>query len=173
MSGPNEVELETVDEQFKRLNKQRWPCHYHGARGHWYVVAGQSRDSKLLEKCNFEAFRKVIDDAHPQGDDGESSAIERASHWACGWVDSLLLNPDYPTVVRAAKECLAEMENYPILDERAYSEAEHEAMCEYWDGMSLRERIRLCAYEGVSILAARRDYWPDEVHEKLSQWVNE
>ena len=54
-----------------------------------------------------------------------------------------------------------DLDDYPVLDDDHWSTLEYEEACDYWDSLSMRERIELCAHHRVSIFAARRDELPE------------
>lgn len=119
----------------------------------WMVVIGRNRDSGILDRHNWEEACRIL----PEGDDVQ---IHRFGHWACGWLEVLLVRPGTDAAATGEK-IGARLEDYPILNEDRYSEMEWDETCKAWEGASLRERIRLCADAGVSILAARHDWIPD------------
>ena len=61
------------------------------------------------------------------------------------------------------------MQEYPVFDDSAYSEACYNAIHEHWEWCSIDERITYCKDAKVSILASRRDEIPGEVYDLLSQ----
>lgn len=98
------------------------------------------------------------------------------NHWACGWVEWIAIHPSNTRAVECAKQICRALDNYPILNEIAYYAAEGEARMEAWRDLSIRDRIELINRRGnVSILAARRDWPPDDdaIREILERWVSE
>jgi hypothetical protein len=70
------------------------------------------------------------------------------------------------------KECrrIAEaLADYPILSDDDYSERQLEAMQDYWQHESLRERMDWCREAGVSPLAARHPYPPEAVEQRWGE----
>lgn len=89
----------------------------------------------------------------------------RAGHWACGWVEYLLVREDAPDEIKqAAGEIICALSDYPVLDEEDFSKRENDEVNESWRWLSMRERMRLCAKHGTSIFAARRDTCPDNCY---------
>lgn len=87
----------------------------------------------------------------------------RASHWACGWVETILVRDDAPEeILQAAGEIVASLEDYPVLDEEDFSRRESELVQESWECLTLREKVRLCGENGVSIFAARHEECPND-----------
>jgi hypothetical protein len=131
---------------------------YYGERDDWPIAATVHRDSELIERSNFEAMRRAFDACTNEGEDW---AIERASHWAVGWVEYLLVRP-CTECVTMADDMRERIEQYPILDDQLYSDMgseEHdEGVCEYHCTMCEYERedhrtgdcrddCKLCAQE--------------------------
>jgi|TARA_R110000823_G_scaffold136018_1_gene265305 hypothetical protein len=155
------------------LSKHAWkhPPDYGGYSpdGH-YCILSQNRDSLLLDRHNYETAFEMLTDAALGND--KHVWDWRAHHWACGWVEYLMVAKDAPEAVQiAAAEIIDALSVYPILDEDGYSEAEYEAACEFWESMDLSERIDLLRQAGQNIFAARSDCLPDDdsgyIHESL------
>lgn len=91
---------------------------YFGGRGRWWVVAAQHRDSTALDRSNFAAMRRLIEDAKG------GYAIESAGHWAVGWLEYLLVDGRDRNALRAAIHAHIRLNDYPILDEDAFSQLE-------------------------------------------------
>ncbi len=151
-------------------NAWQHPSDYGGYSpdGH-YVILSQNRESLLLDRHNYQtAFDMLLE----VSDDEKHVWDWRANHWAVGWVEYLMVAHDAPDeVLIAAAEIIAALSDYPILDEDGYSEAEYEAAGDYWEQMSLQERIDLLNEAGMSIFAARSDCPPADdsgyIHESL------
>lgn len=147
------------------------PADYAGFNpvGH-VVVATRTRDSDSLTRSNWEAARARLAeaagvDAVPADADDQPVYDWRASHWACGWVEYLMVRPDAPQAVRDEAQAIADaLEDYPALDEDAWSAIEYEEACDYWSDMSVRERAQLIRETrcGASLFAARRDSLPQD-----------
>lgn len=135
------------------------------SRENWLVVlVSQNRDSAILEKSNFESALEIL------GGESDTIEIHRFGHWGPGWFEIIIAHPSRLEDVAKIAFSLA---NYPILNESDYSEKEVEAIIEYWENMSLREKIDLCIEENCSIFSARREEIPEKLWERLSVWVNE
>jgi hypothetical protein len=68
--------------------------------------------------------------------------VIRDSHWAVGWVETILIHESNETALRKADELTAALESYPVLDEEAYAEAEVEAEDEAYTGWVRHDLIR-------------------------------
>ena len=95
---------------------------YFGERGHWLVVYTRNRDSELLTESNWDAMLQTL------GGESEAVAIERASHWAVGWVEYLIVDPCDGDKRTIADDLLRRMYDYPVLNEFDLSEREWDAL---------------------------------------------
>lgn len=117
-------------------------------RQDWIVApVGRNRDSGVLDESNFAVAVERL------GGECETVEIHRFGHWACGWYEIILVHPSKADMVRQIEDAL---EDHPVLDEMHHMEAEHDAVNEAWEAMSLRERIAFAVENGRSIFAARR-----------------
>ena len=105
----------TVEDAFSRDSA------YWGERNNWFIVAAQNRDSDTLDESNFAVLKTRL---------GDKAEIERATHWACGWVDYLIIAPNDKAALRIAIEAQNAIDQYPILDESHFSELEWN---KFWD----------------------------------------
>jgi len=108
---------------------------YWGDRADWLVALDTHRDAQALERSNWQCFQTALN-ALPSvkawpGDDSPV-AVERASHWAVGWIDYLLVNPACTEAVVEAERLSEKLENYPVLDEEHYSQTETDEANEVW-----------------------------------------
>ena len=138
---------------------QRWslPDSYGGA--HWpeyFVFLGQNRDSDALTRSNFECGLEAL------GGESETVLVIREGHWACGWVEWIAIHESDEKALREADELAAALTDYPIVNESHFSELEWTEANDYWESLSLRERIELCSEAGISIFCARHDSIPPQ-----------
>ena len=138
-------------------------------------VAAKHRDSDALARSNFTAAKASLLEAAGldaeviaacDGDDMDARPVVydwRASHWAVGWVEYLMVRADAPQAVLDEAQAIADaLEDYPALDEDDWSQLAHEEASDFWASLSVRQRadyIKDYAPE-VSIFAARRDWVP-------------
>lgn len=111
-----------------KLEKWTRPRYYIGPDHDGYILIGRNRDSDILTNCNFDVALNMMG--------GESDHVEviRDSHWAVGWVEYILVASDAPVETLAkAVEIVERLDDYPILDESEYSEAEHEYINETFE----------------------------------------
>lgn len=140
-----------------------------GSRGNYcgddlsgYVIATTNRDAGSLARSNFAVIA---------GDMGEACEIHRTGHWACGWIEWLILpyGASDADKVKAA-EWIAALERYPVADDEHLSELEYQEAAEYWAHASMRERIELAAKWHLSPFVARRDELPETNTGELCTW---
>lgn len=86
----------------------------------------RTRDSGPLDRTNFGAFLQGLRDADPERNDHED---HRFGHWGPGWFEIILVRPG-TAVEKAARTMANALADYPVLDEMALSEAEHEEASE-------------------------------------------
>ena len=110
---------------------------YYGDRGEWWIVAAITRDSGSLDRSNWAVLWKRLTgliateasherDCEPE----ETITIERATHWACGWVDYMIVRGDDRAALREAIMAHSAIEDYPVLDEEHWSELQYN---EFWE----------------------------------------
>ena len=91
----------------------------------YVTVLGKHRDSDTLEQSNFDVALEMLG-----GVDAEELVItSRASHWAVGWVETILVSIDSEEKLKIVAEILDALDNYPVLDDCDLSEREEEARC--------------------------------------------
>lgn len=149
MNAPKQGRFGRVREAFIRDSS------YYGENGQHYIVASVNRDSGAVDRANWEAMVLAI----------PSATIERASHWACGWVDYLLVAPGDRAGLREAIYCHSSLSQYPILDDEIHSRIEDEDCWQVWeDCYNASERVAYFRKHGHSggfreLLAAVRGDW--------------
>lgn len=139
----------------------------------WTIVYTSNRDSGILEMSNAAAIARALAPYIRR----EWVREESHSHWAVGHVDGYAIRVYRPDgkvsrAFRAWCDLNARLEDYPVLDDDDFSRREWEETLEYWEGMSRRERIKLCAERGDSIFAARRDSPPDGAEMYIRDHLN-
>lgn len=110
----------TVREQFAQAR----PSCYYGEHDGWYIVAAVHRDSDALDRSNLQVLLADL------GGESESVIIERAGHWAVGWIDYLIVNPHAKDKLRIAIAASKRLEDYPVLDDEHFSALEYEEFME-------------------------------------------
>jgi hypothetical protein len=98
----------------------------------WAIFYTHNRDSRLLEECNANAINEAME-LFTDGDDPDV-VMESHRHWAVGHVDGFSMrifrNGEIIEAFKTYHELMERLEDYPILDEEAYSNREYEATIE-------------------------------------------
>jgi hypothetical protein len=128
-----------------------------------YCIYSQNRESSILELVNFKAILADL------GGEGEHVEIIRHKHWACGWIEYLMVSRDAPTeLLDRCVEIARALDSDPVYDDESYSNEQYTAVTEYWLNASMRERVALCSEAGVSIFRVRyHNDMPDKVFDNL------
>lgn len=110
---------------------------YWGERGDWLVFMTRTRNSDVLEHANWEAAQASLPTS-----EGDGWYIERVSHWACGWVEYLIINPTAKACLRVAAGILDRLVDYPVISDETYAKVEHEAALGVWqNGFDRDDRV--------------------------------
>ena len=145
---------------------KRWtlPDSYFGAKWYdYYMGLGQHRDSDSLTRSNFACFLKAIG-----GESGLGVRVVRENHWAVGWVEWIAIHETAIEALEIADAIKEGLADYPVVNEDHWSDLEWNEAHDYWDGLSLRERVDMCRDAGESIFAARPGHSiPDTIYESL------
>jgi len=92
----------------------------------WLVApVSQTRDSKPLERSNFECFVTGL------GGEGDDVEVHRFGHWGPGWYEVVLVRPDTLAAAKA-QEMAGSLEDFPVLDESHFSRLEDQEAQEVW-----------------------------------------
>ena len=128
----------------KFLKKWVHPDSYMGAEyPEYYEVAGRSRDSEALERSNFNSILAALG-----GENEEAGVIiAKASHWAVGWVEELLIHETASEKLKIADELVGGLEDYPIVDETDFSNEEREEREQYFANGGKQDMERVIAKE--------------------------
>ena len=124
---------------------------YGGSTDHkdMLIFLGRNRDSDALQESNFEVALEEL------GGESETVQVHRFNHWACGWIELILIDSKDKTAVDKAESMLKNLEGYPVLDDDDYYRRESENALDYWKSLPLSERVELCEKYGESVFAAR------------------
>ena len=100
-----------------KLELWKHPENYYGERWDgFYVFLSQTRDSEALTRSNFTCALEQI---------GGNVAVAHERHWACGWVETILIPQENTQALEIAQKILDKLEDYPVLNEEHYSELEY------------------------------------------------
>ena len=90
----------------------------------YYIIAGHSRDSRILEESNYTSIKEFLEK-------NKINFIEVSfNHWAVGWIETLMIQEDDIKGIEFINDnILDKLEDYPIFDEddfytREFEEAE-------------------------------------------------
>ena len=94
-------------------------------RGGWEMalVGGVHRDSDAIDQSNARVLLRRLAAVDP---DDTAHDTMRASHWAVGWYDHLIVDPSNAAVMAVLADAREELDGYPILDEMDWSDLECE-----------------------------------------------
>ena len=81
---------------------------------------GRSRDSDNLAESNFETALEMF------GGESETVVVNRLSHWLCGWIEGIMIDPRDRKALQTAYEIHKAIENYCVLDDSDYSQRQHD-----------------------------------------------
>lgn len=168
----------------EHLEDYRWehPDSYGGhSPTNGYVAATLTRDSDILTESNWHCMRSIIEKYLPiltdyNEDQPDSPYDFRAGHWACGWVEYLIIPDTAPdALLTDVAEALCALSDYPILDESDFSEREFEAAAKFWQESSVSDRVAMIQDHepSISIFAARHDYMPSDSNGALDEYLRE
>ena len=147
---------------YKALEKWTRPASWYGKE--WpdcFVFLQQHRDSDSVTRSNFEAGLEHL------GGESDTVFVIRESHWAVGWLETILIDQSNQEACESADAMLCALSDYPVLDDEHHSTLEFNEACESWRWLHLHDRMRLCARNGVSVFAARHEDFPEQCYEDL------
>jgi len=127
-------------------------------RQKWLVVpVGQNRDSGCLDLSNFQTALEML------GDESETVEVHRFGHWACGWLEIIIVAPDSEAQAKA-QEIQDSLENYPVLDDDDHSKREYDASIEIIEscGATDEQSSEVFSWLGDNGI----DYHPESICEK-------
>lgn len=136
-------------------------------RENWLVLSfTQNRDSECLDRSNFLQALEALG--------GESGSVEvhRFGHWANGWFELILIDPNCESTVKIAYELERWIENYPVLNDEHFSELEHEELIENWNSWQCREFAEFLAGEFLTQEASREALVHEVSRDELFELFN-
>lgn len=107
----------------------------------YHVLYSIHRDSDLIDVSNHESILKTFQDHdirvvedYRMNDNPPDVIDVRASHWAVGWIDTIMVHHDAdPKAIDIAVSIHDSLSDYPILDDEDYSNREYEMIIESYD----------------------------------------
>lgn len=133
-----------------------------------YLIYSKNRDSSLLEVSNFERIEQELEKLE-KPENEKMVYTFRASCSMVGYIDYLLVSKDADNdLLTLAGEIICAISDYPVFDESHYSELQYNTVFEYWENLSIEDRVDLCNDNEVSIFKARHD---DQVPCEVEQYL--
>jgi len=135
----------------------------------WFVVLGRCRDSDILTNSNFEGVLKAL------GGESDKVRVIRETHWAAGWVEWLGIHELNEEALDLAESILDDLDGYPVFDEQDYSQRELDAANDFWESLSIRERVKWYGDYLTSKWEARKSLHSvnDRLFDRIRDVVNE
>lgn len=111
----------------------------------WGIIYTSNRDSTILEKVNAEEIHEALkpysdeaDELHASCPEGDPDVVfERHNHFLVGYVDGFSIRvyrgTELTQAFRELYRLAKRLDDYPVLDEEAWSAAEYEATLENID----------------------------------------
>ena len=93
----------------------------------WVCGVSTNRDAEALTRANYKAACNMI----PEKDG--MVEYRSCSHWACGWFEQIMvrIHPSNVEALNCLAEILKGLEDYPVIDDQAFSDEEFEEYSEY------------------------------------------
>lgn len=149
--GGNVLQVPIADlEEFSKITASKkialtlWkrPSNYMGEDfDDYYVGPGQSRDSDVLERANFEAALKMLG-----GENEPDVIVEHASHWAVGYVEQILVHKDSDKVA-ILEGIESSLKSYPVLDDDLYRGMQEDQKEKDMDSWAMEDSINILGLE--------------------------
>lgn len=144
-----------------------------------FLVLSRHRDSELLGRVNWDvACESLKAKAYDNGTEGFATR-PTVYHWRArcsmvGWIEYLCVRADAPDSVKnEAGEIVCSLAADPVSDDDKFSEVEWNAVCEYWEGCDVSDRVYNLQKAGLCIFAARRDTLPGDPTGSLYERLRE
>lgn len=100
----------------------------------WLVApVGNNRDSDCLTRANWQSFLREISES-------DTVQIHRFGHWACGWFEIIIIDPNDTISVKKAEDLERALEDYPVLDDQLLSTLEWEEATSLWEQLNIKDR---------------------------------
>jgi len=130
----------------------------------WFCLLTQNRDSDCLTRSNFTSALEIL------GGESPTVKIDRFGHWACGWWESLSV-AEGSEAYKKALEIEAKLKDYPLVNEDHFNQLQWDEATEYWNSLSIRDRVELCQRYKINSLQARHDIIPQDDSGALFEYL--
>ncbi len=106
----------------------------------WFIAPiGQNRDSDILTESNFAMAVEALEKA--EGEGGDDFRVISCNHWACGWVEYIILRPG-SKCVEVMEDIESRLEDYPVLNDEDFSEREYNDFVDSWECYGCRDFVK-------------------------------
>lgn len=117
---------------------------------HLLVLLTRNRDSDSVTRSNWETVLQFL------GGESDTVQIIRHGHWACGWIEYLMIDSRNADMLQLAESVEKKLSGYPVFDEDHWSTLQFTEASEFWDSLSVKYRYRdYIQGSGLSCFAAR------------------
>lgn len=133
-------------------------------REHWLMCpCSRTRDSGTLDRVNFTAALALL------GGESETVEVHRFGHWGPGWYEIIIVDPADAANVKMLEDIIRALEDYPVLDDEAHSEAQWEEFLQSWNDWGwcdLRDMVK----EEFGLSETTCDRLDDVDPGKMQEW---
>lgn len=100
-------------------------ANYWGDEPDVVLVVSRSRDASILTESNFATALEML------GGEGNGVSVVNVGHWACGWVEHIVVDFDAKDKLEIALKIINSIYAYPVLDDFDFSDREYQYASEY------------------------------------------
>jgi hypothetical protein len=100
------------------------------------VLLTRNRDSDSLTRSNWDTVLKAM------GGESDVVQIVRHGHWACGWIEYLMIDSRDLETLELAESIEKKLSDYPVFDEDHWSTLQFNEASEYYDSLPVSIRYR-------------------------------
>jgi len=123
----------------------------------YFILYIKSRDSDLVIQSNYDTIREEFIDL--------PGVVEVTfSHWACGWIDELLIHEYAKDTLEKAEKIFEQLEKYPVLNDIDLSQREYDLALSVYEDILRDLNKNPNEYINIGI---RKDMTKDEIIEKI------
>ena len=109
------------------MEKWKRPDSYFGPEfPEYFVFLAKHRDSEALPVSNFRSALKAL------GGESKTVLVERAHHWAVGWIECILIHESDTKAIQIATEIENALTDYPVVNDEDFTQLEDEWALETW-----------------------------------------
>lgn len=112
-----------------------------------YVFISKNRDSCAMGRANFNA---AIDALEVKGELLDGVEVEGFGHWACGWVETIMIDAGSVEALKIADDIKEGMDDYPLICDDFYYEEISEEKKSCLDDIGHYELTEISRVLGIS-----------------------